>query len=239
MSEISASGESVLMGSSLTVTRGDHVEVLRDLDLDVRRGEVVAVQGSSGVGKSTLLHALCGLVDLDAGTLRVDGNHLDGATDRVRSAVRLESFGLVFQGDELLPELTIGENVSLPMRLLGKRAGVRASDHRAAAEEALTRLGISELIDRMPSQVSGGQLQRASIARAIIHGPRVVLADEPTASLDQVAARAAIALLVELARSSRTAVVLVTHDNAIADLCDRTLRLVDGQLMKAELSGSR
>lgn len=207
----------------------DGLRVLRNLDFTLRAGEVVAIRGESGAGKSTLLGTLCGLINVQRGELRLRGARLDTQSDRARSAVRLRAFGLVFQGDEFVPELTLGENVTLPLRL--QRAPRRAAlDYDAVARRELTELGIGELVGRLPSEVSGGQLQRAAVARAMIHGPAIVLADEPTASLDEDAARATMRLLIELSRDRDAAVVIVTHDDAVAARCDRSLLLHDGRL---------
>lgn len=213
---------------SVTVSRAGS-RVLDGLDFRLEAGEVVAIRGQSGAGKSTLLGALSGLIAVDDGEIRVQGDRLDARSDRRRSAVRLRAFGLVFQGDELVPELTLGENVTLPLRLQRQR-GRTVSGYDDIARHELTRLGVGELGDRLPSQVSGGQLQRAAIARALVHRPAVVLADEPTASLDTDAARAAMRLLIEVARDRDAAVVIVTHDEAVAASCDRSLLLHHGRL---------
>jgi putative ABC transport system ATP-binding protein len=209
--------------------------VLSDLDLDVGPGEIIAVQGPSGAGKSTLLAALCGLVGSDNGRLWVKGERLDGRSDRIRSATRLAAFGLVFQADELLPELTLAENVTLPLRMGRGAKATSGYDH--VCGQVLMSLGIGTLAARMPSEVSGGQLQRAAIARAVIHAPAIILADEPTASLDAEAARSAMALLINAARQRNAAVVIVTHDDVIAHFCDRRLVLEGGKLVSSEIAG--
>ena len=225
----------VIRAESLSVSRGDH-RVLDGIDFQVAVGQVVAVQGSSGAGKSTLLATLCGLIRPASGSLWVAGARLDHRPDRVRSAVRLRKFGLVFQGDELLPELTLGENITLPLRLIGRPR--RTADYLEGVRQVLSKLGIEELVDRMPSDVSGGQLQRAAVARAVVHGPDIVLADEPTTSLDETSARSAMELLIDLARERNTAVVVVTHDDEVARRCDRRLLLVDGRLAAVESSAA-
>lgn len=204
--------------------------VLYQLDLTVHRGEVIAVCGRSGAGKSTLLAVLAGLIEPTSGEVVVGAVDLAAVPDRVRSRVRLNSLGLVFQTDELLPELTIAENVSLPLRLRAGPMG-RSANFTEQVVPVLARLGIADLADRTPNEVSGGQLQRAAVARAVIHGPSLVLADEPTDSLDADAATTAMGLLVEVARERGAAVVIVTHDGALARTCDRVLVLRDGRLI--------
>lgn len=218
----------VISARDLCVSRGGS-RVLDGVSLDVVAGEVLAIRGDSGAGKSTLLAALCGLLVPDSGIIRVRGERFDSLPDRARSAVRLRSFGLVFQGDELLPELTLVENVTLPLRL-GSRPR-RTSGYREMVTPLFGRLGIAPLADRLPSQVSGGQLQRAAVARAVIHRPAVVLADEPTESLDTSSARTAMRTLITLARERGAAVVVVTHDEEVAAACDRSLAVVDGRLV--------
>jgi putative ABC transport system ATP-binding protein len=222
----------VLSVDAVTVSRGS-VPVLETLSFAVTSGAVVAVQGKSGSGKSTLLATLCGLLAPTTGVTYVLGERFDTLSDRARSAVRLNSFGLVFQDGELIPELTIGENVTLPLRL-GPRAK-RTAEYRSLLDPLLSRLGIADLADRLPSQVSGGQLQRAAIARAVIHRPAIILADEPTEALDGDSARAALQILIDLARDTRAAVVVVTHDDAIAARCDTSMLLADGRLAEAPL----
>jgi len=214
--------ESVIEVTDLAVNRGG-VQIFSGVNFRIGTGEVVAVRGGSGVGKSTLLAALCGLLVPTAGEVQVRGERLDDRSDRARSAIRLRSFGLVFQSDELLPELTLAENVTLPLRL-GSRPR-RTAAYRDQVVPLLTRLGIAGLADRLPGQVSGGQLQRAAITRAVIHDPAIVLADEPTENLDEVTARTAMRTLIALARERGSAVVVVTHDDQVAAACDRSLTL--------------
>lgn len=209
----------------------DGVCVLEDLYLRVEADEVIAIQGPSGAGKSTLLATIAGLIRPGAGQVLIEGMRVDNLSDRARSAHRLERLGVVFQTDELLPELSLGENITLPLQLTGRRR--RAAELLREAESLVDHLGIADLMDRSPNAVSGGQLQRAAIARSLIHRPSLVLADEPTASLDDASARTAVQLLIRLAKERRTAAVLVTHDSAVASLCDRTWTLNDGKIEEA------
>ncbi len=212
----------------------DGATVLDRLDLQLEAREVVAVQGRSGAGKSTLLAAVAGLVQPDDGRIVIEGQRVDDLGDRRRSAHRLERLGVVFQTDEFLPELSLGENITLPLQLIGRRR--TASDLLPSVQSLVDHLGIAELMDRFPDAVSGGQLQRAAIARALAHQPSLVLADEPTAALDETSARAAVQLLIRLAKERGTAAVLVTHDATVARMCDRVLVLEDGRLASAATS---
>lgn len=204
--------------------------VLSNVDLCLSRGDSVALQGASGSGKSTLLGVLGGLIRPIAGEVELLGRPFGSLPDRVRSRLRLNAFGLVFQADEFLPELTIGENVSLPLRLLG------SADSDALAKSTtrlLSRLDIGDLEHRFPAQVSGGQLQRAAIARALIHSPAIVLADEPTGSLDRQTATEAMTLLLHSAAAIDAAVVVVTHSEKVASACGRRVVLENGELAEA------
>lgn len=221
----------VLTLDAVTVSRGS-VPVLEDLNFTINSGEVVAIRGTSGAGKSTLLATMCGLLRPSAGVTQVFGNRFDNLSDRARSAVRMNSFGLVFQDGELLPELTLGENVSLPLRM-GSQP-MPTAHYQSVLDPLFARLGIEGLTDRMPSQVSGGQLQRAAIARAVIHRPAIILADEPTEALDEKSARSAMQILIDLARDTQVAVVVVTHDDAVAARCDRATLLDAGHLIPTD-----
>lgn len=211
------------------VARGGR-SILTGLDLVVEAGQSIAVRGTSGSGKSTLLAIAAGLLPSDCGEVLIGGRVLSGLGDGARSSLRLRQLGLVFQTDELLPELTVFENVSLPLRLAGTDS--REATRRVA--EVLDRLGIGGLVDRRTHEVSGGQLQRAAIARAIVHRPAAVLADEPTASLDEETAWNAMNLLVSTATAEGAAVLVVTHDKTLARTCDVETVLVNGRLESGE-----
>lgn len=200
--------------------------VLDDVSLALAPRQIVSVVGESGAGKSSLLMCLCGILVPDAGSVEVDGAPLLGASIRDRDRIRRERFGFVFQSGALVPELSILENVSVPLRLLGR--GHREAERSALG--ALEWLGIGELGGRMPTEVSGGELQRAAIARALIHEPSVVLADEPTGALDDDNSLVVLDLLIGHARETEAAVVLVTHDRMLAGRTDRVLELRDGSL---------
>ncbi|WP_235034616.1 ABC transporter ATP-binding protein [Streptomyces sp. SLBN-115] len=204
---------------------GDTVAV-RNADISLRRGEVAAITGQSGSGKSSLLYCLAGVLPVARGEVRFEGRILGELDDEGLSALRRERFGFVFQYGELLPELTVEENAALPLRL----AGQRKAEALTAAGEVLGRLGLADLRQRRPSQVSGGQSQRVAVARALVHRPAVVFADEPTGSLDSTNATAVLEEFLSLARSQGTAVVLVTHDTQVASRADSQYVMRDGVL---------
>jgi putative ABC transport system ATP-binding protein len=200
---------------------------LRDVSLRIDAGEAVALMGASGSGKSSLLHCLAGVIVPDEGSVVVDGGDITQLSDRDRSRVRLKRMGVVFQFGDLVPELTLVENVMLPLQLLGHRT--RTARDRAV--ELLDRLGIADLADSRTGAVSGGQAQRAAVARALVHKPAVVLADEPTGALDSVNAEAVLDALVELARDTGAALLVVTHDNIVASHLDTLVTLHDGSVL--------
>ncbi|WP_026875579.1 ABC transporter ATP-binding protein [Jiangella gansuensis] len=199
---------------------------LRRVDLTLAAGSRTALMGPSGSGKSSLLHCLAGVLVPDRGRVVFDGQDLTGLSDRERSALRLRHMGVVFQFGDLVPELTLIENVMLPLQLLGvKRAAARAS-----ARDLLGELGVADVADSRTGAVSGGQTQRAAVARALVHEPRVVLADEPTGSLDTVNAEGVLDAMVALSTRMGAALVVVTHDNLVASHLDDLVVLRDGML---------
>lgn len=216
----------VLVGRDLAKSYGT-TPALRDASIEVAPGEIVAVMGPSGSGKSTLLHLLGGLLRPDAGTVELCGERLDNLKDSDRSQARLRNLGLVFQHGELVPELTVIENVELPLRLTGTAPAAA----RARGLEVLDRLGVADVATRQLTQVSGGQAQRAAVARALVHAPHVVLADEPTGALDTVTGELVLEALVGAARDLGTAVVIVTHDLKVASYAARDVLLRDGQVV--------
>jgi ABC-type lipoprotein export system ATPase subunit len=198
--------------------------VLDGAELEVARGEIVAVLGRSGSGKSTLLHVLGGLDRADAGTVEVAGEPVTGASERSLSALRRRRIGFVFQFFHLLPELTGEANVLLAGQVRGAHP-----DARRRARELVDRLGLRPVADSLPHQLSGGEQQRFAIARALVNDPAVVLADEPTGNLDVEAGAEVLGLLRAGADEGR-AVVLVTHERAATEIADRVLRLDAGRL---------
>jgi putative ABC transport system ATP-binding protein len=197
---------------------------LRGARISVHHGEIVAVMGPSGCGKSTLLHCLAGILRPDAGEVHFAGQRIDQLPDRQRVQLRRTSFGFVFQFGQLVPELPAIENIALPLLLAGHRRGSAL----AAATAWLHRLGLDGLDHRLPGELSGGQGQRVALARALIANPKVVFADEPTGSLDSVAADQVMELLVDTAREQASSVILVTHEARVAAYADRTVLVRDG-----------
>lgn len=201
--------------------------VLVNVDLRVGGGEIVAVVGPSGAGKSSLLLCLCGLVVPQDGYVEVDGTRMSAAPTRVRDRMRRRKFGFVFQFGDLVPELTMLENVCLPLRLLGK--SYRESVPTGLAQ--MKALGVEHLAEKAVTDVSGGELQRAAICRALVHRPPVVLADEPTGALDERNSELVFEQLLRHARNARASVVLVTHQSSLAAQADRTLRIESGSVV--------
>ena len=199
---------------------------LRGVSLACWPGESVALMGPSGSGKSSLLHCLAGVLKPDSGSATAAGARLDAMSERERSQHRLSQIGMVFQFGNLIPELTLLENVMLPLQLLGERATAA----RPRALTLLDRLQIADVSGRRAGAVSGGQAQRAAVARALVHTPPVVFADEPTGALDTVSADTVLDSLLGLAREIGSTVLLVTHENRIAAHCDRLLSMRDGAM---------
>jgi putative ABC transport system ATP-binding protein len=215
------------VGKVYTLPSGEELAVLRDLDLALAPGELVAVVGRSGSGKSTLLNIL-GLLDRpSSGACRIDGGNVSTLSDAKTSALRGRFLGFIFQQFHLLDRRTALENVAEPMLYAGA-AGL--SDRKRRAMDLLGQVGLSERADSMPHMLSGGEQQRVAIARALVRQPRVVLADEPTGALDVSTGRSVLDLLIDLVRSEGVTLVLVTHDREIAGRADRVLELANGRL---------
>lgn len=200
--------------------------VLGGVDLHVGSGEAVAVMGPSGCGKSTLLLLAAGILAPADGSVTVAGEPL-GTSPAERAAARRTRLGLVFQFGELIAELTLLDNVALAAELAGIRRGVALTE----ARDLLDRVGLADLSGRKPAEVSGGQAQRCAIARALVHRPAVVLADEPTGALDQANAAVVLDLMLEVTRERGAAILLATHDPTVAAACDRVVRMRDGAVI--------
>ncbi|MFG6197568.1 ABC transporter ATP-binding protein [Nonomuraea sp. JJY05] len=199
---------------------------LREAGLSVAAGEVLAIMGPSGSGKSTLLHCLAGIFTPDTGEVWFDGRRLDTLDDARRSELRRTAFGFVFQFGQLVPELTVADNVALPL-LLGR---TRRKHAYARATSWLERLELGGLGGRRTGELSGGQAQRVAIARALVTKPRVVFADEPTGALDSLTGEHVMDLLVGLAREEGATVIVVTHDPRVAACADREVVVRDGKV---------
>ena len=228
-------GQAGLPGGVIMSARGlemsfGQTHALRGVDLDVAAGEVLAVTGPSGSGKSTLLHVMAGVlvpgagrVDYHGGDVSQDITALDEAA---RSRLRLKEFGFIFQFGQLLPDLSALDNVTIPLLL----AGTARRRALAQARETLGELGLSEHLDKRPTQLSGGQAQRTAVARALVTNPRLLFADEPTGSLDSLAAERTMEVLLSSVRSRGAGLVIITHDARVAAYADREVTVRDGRI---------
>ena len=239
--EAHPSGEVIMRARGLEMSFG-RTHALRGVDLDLLAGEVLAVTGPSGSGKSTLLHVMAGVLVPDAGSVSYHGGKSPGggATDvaediavniavldeAARSRLRLNEFGFIFQFGQLLPDLSALDNITIPLLL----AGTPRRRALAQAREALGELGLSEHLDKRPTQLSGGQAQRAAVARALVTGPRILFADEPTGSLDSLAAERTMEVLLASVRSRGASLVIITHDARVAAYADREVTVRDGRV---------
>jgi putative ABC transport system ATP-binding protein len=202
------------------------VQALRGVDLDVARGEMVAVMGPSGSGKTTLLNTLSGLDEIDQGIIEIDGRDLAKMSDRERTKYRAANMGFVFQFYNLLPVLTAVENVEMPLLLSGRRANPKEARRRAMA--ALEAVGLAGQAQQLPGELSGGQRQRVTIARALVNNPAIVWADEPTGDLDSRTAQEIMDLMRRLNQENGQTFVIVTHAPEIGEQCDRIITIRDG-----------
>lgn len=203
------------------------LEVLKGVDLQVHKGEILSIVGASGAGKSTLLQILGTLISADSGNLYIDGCDVSGLSRDALADFRCQHIGFVFQSHHLLPEFSAEENVMIPAMI----AGVSSREARRNAREWLARLGLAERFQHKPSELSGGEQQRVAIARAVINNPSVLFADEPTGSLDSSTKQDIQNVLFDLRKSTGQTIVLVTHDPELASSCDRCLKMKDGRFV--------
>jgi lipoprotein-releasing system ATP-binding protein len=215
-------------------TAGGPLSVIRGAALSIARGEMVAITGASGVGKSTLLHVLGGLDHFDAGTITIDGAALDRMSDDERVRFRNAHVGFVFQFHHLLPEFTALENVEMPLFIAGRPAAER----RERAAMLLDRVGLAARADHRPGALSGGEQQRVAVARALACRPTLLLADEPTGNLDEATAAELLQLVRDMHREYGLTSVIVTHNSSLAAACDRIVRLEGGRLADAPPPGA-
>jgi ABC-type lipoprotein export system ATPase subunit len=202
------------------------IEVLHGIDLTIQRGERVFLCGPSGAGKTTLLYTLAGLEHPEQGSVLIDGVDLYRMNRRDQARFRNQRMGYVFQNYHLLPELTALENVAVPGAIAGK-------DSTALAIKALERVGLADRLDHLPAELSGGEQQRVAIARAIVNQPKVLFADEPTGNLDSANSAEVMKILLDLATEQNVTLIVVTHDQSLAKIGDRTLVIRDGSIHSA------
>jgi putative ABC transport system ATP-binding protein len=220
-----AAGSIVLSGVNLSLGRGAaRVHILRNIDLNIGRGEAVGLLGPSGSGKSTLLMVMTGLERPDSGSVMVAGEELRDLDEDALARFRGRSIGIVFQAFHLIPTMTALENVAVPLELAG------VADALSRAERELAAVGLNERIHHYPAELSGGEQQRVAVARALAPNPTIVVADEPTGNLDESTGRDIIELLFRGKSERGTTLILVTHDTALAARCDRVLRMRSGQI---------
>jgi putative ABC transport system ATP-binding protein len=216
----------LLQARGISLASGD-TPALVAVDISLRPGESVALMGSSGSGRSSLLHCLAGVLVPDSGEVTALGRRIDTMSEAAPSAFRLEKLGLVFQFGNLIPELTLLENVMLPLQLLG----TSTKHANARAHELLQALDVDAVSDRRAGAVSGGQSQRAAVARALVHRPALLLADEPTGALDTVSSDKVLDAMLMLADELGSAVLVVTHENRVSAHCERLVTLQDGRVI--------
>ena len=214
----------------MTYTEGpNNVEVLKGINLQIEKGERIAIVGTSGSGKSTLLHLLGGLDLPSTGSVWIDGQQMSGMSDKRRGDIRNQYLGFVYQFHHLLPEFTAIENVAMPLFI----RGVDEATAKETASKLLSEMGLERRLEHRPVELSGGERQRAAIARALVTEPNVVLADEPTGNLDEATARTVFDMMVELNQRIGTALVMVTHDQNLAAKMDKVYHLERGVLRLA------
>jgi putative ABC transport system ATP-binding protein len=209
---------------------GLRVRALGDVDLGVRRGEMVAIMGPSGSGKTTLLNVLSGLDDLSDGEVHVDGESIKGMSDRRRTRFRAQKMGFIFQSYNLIPVLSAIENIELPLLVAGKKP----KKARQWVQDAIEMVGLADQAKKRPAGMSGGQQQRITVARSLVNNPAIVWADEPTGALDSETSKGIMDLLVRMNEQEQQTFVLVTHDAAVAARAHRTIRMRDGRIASDE-----
>ena len=195
--------------------------IFRDLNFSVSAGQIVALVGESGVGKSTLLNCVAGLETAETGSVKVDSQNMMALAEAERARLRAASIGFVFQAFHVLPTLTVAQNIAVPLLL----TRVPVAEHAVRIGALLDRVGLTDFGSRWPASLSGGELQRVAIARALVHKPQLILADEPTGNLDPRTANEVLSLLLERCREQNTAALIVTHSAQVAARCDHTLTL--------------
>lgn len=216
-------------------TGSTQLQALKGINFSVKRGEMVGVMGPSGCGKTTLLNCLSGLDDVTSGVISIEGENIADMGDKKRTNYRARRMGFVFQVYNLLPVLSAVENVELPLLV----ANVKPAEARTRALAALERVGLKDWAGHRPAELSGGQRQRVTIARSLVNEPAIVWADEPTGALDSTSASDIMELLKQLNQEQGLTIVLVTHDHGVGNMCDRIVRMQDGEIIGEEVPERR
>jgi putative ABC transport system ATP-binding protein len=210
-------------------SRAGNVDILRGVDLEVRPGEALGIVGPSGSGKTTLLMVIAGLEQASKGEVTVAGQSLTGLNEDELAAFRRDHVGIIFQSFHLIPTMTALENVAVPLEFRGAKNAMEIAGDR------LKQVGLGHRLDHYPSQLSGGEQQRVAIARALASGAKIIIADEPTGNLDHVTGEQIIKLLFDVKQQSGTSLILVTHDRALAQRCDRMAEVLDGKIVSGAM----
>ncbi|MFY3793354.1 ABC transporter ATP-binding protein [Ureibacillus sp. MALMAid1270] len=203
------------------------IEVLKNIDFKINQGEIISIVGKSGSGKSTLLQVIAGFMKPDSGSIKVNNTEIAKFNEKQSAAFRLENFGFIFQNFQLLPNQNVFENVELPLKLKGVQKSIRKHN----VERILEKVGLTHVADHYPNELSGGQQQRVSIARALITNPPIILADEPTGSLDSQTEIEILDLIKHLNKTENITFMIITHDEEVAQIAHRKLRMHDGLLL--------
>jgi ABC-type lipoprotein export system ATPase subunit len=211
---------------SYKLSKENFVNALNGVDLDIKKGEMVAVMGPSGSGKSTLLNMLGALDKPTEGEVMVGNESIGKMSSKKLASLRNRKMGFIFQNYDLIPTLTALENVVLPL----KYAGVKSKEAKRRAEEELKKVGLSDRIKHLPSELSGGQQQRVAIARALVNNPEIILADEPTGNLDTKSGNEIISMIIKLNKELGQTFIIVTHNPDVAKICDRIIKVIDGKI---------
>ena len=222
-----AANDPIIMAKNVTKTYDNgriKVKALNDVTLTVNRGEMVAVMGPSGCGKTTLLNCLSGLDDISSGTVKINNTELSTMSDKIKTKYRAQRMGYIFQAFNLLPVLTARENVEMPLLV----SGTTSKEAKESAENALDLVGLTDWLEHYPAELSGGQIQRVTIARSLVNTPEIVWADEPTGNLDSENAKDVLNMMLKLNTENNQTFVIVTHSDEVAELTNRTIFMRDG-----------
>ena len=222
-----AANDPIIMAKNVTKTYDNgriKVKALNDVTLTVNRGEMVAVMGPSGCGKTTLLNCLSGLDDISSGTVKINNTELSTMSDKIKTKYRAQRMGYIFQAFNLLPVLTARENVEMPLLV----SGTTSKEAKESAENALDLVGLTDWLEHYPAELSGGQIQRVTIARSLVNTPEIVWGDEPTGNLDSENAKDVLNMMLKLNTENNQTFVIVTHSDEVAELTNRTIFMRDG-----------